>query len=176
MFSVKQDSQKLVGLKVYVKHNLIFLNSPPKVYSGKIIFIQEKNLCDMPLYGFVIARGSQVEIVKMSKVPRFVRVVIKAGEFGSYEVLLAKSIWGRYEKSFNEVFSINAVEESPEQCDPKSEQELIKCFGHPIYTCNKGGKKIFYYNEHFVGRRIHGFHDIWVEIKGGIVVGECGFI
>jgi hypothetical protein len=176
MFSAKQDSGKLVGLKVYVKYNLIFLNGPPKVYPGKIVFTKDKNLCGQPLWDTVIGKGAQVEIIKVSKNSRFVRVVIKASELDSFEILLAKSMWGRFEKSFHEVFSLKAVEESPGQCEPKTEQELIKCYGYPIYKCDKDGKKIFYYNEGFVGSRIHSFHDIWFEIKKGIVVGEYGYI
>lgn len=176
MFSAKQDPQKLVGTKVYVKHNLIFLNAPPRVYPGKIIFTQEKNICDIPLWGAVIGKGSQADIINVSNISGFVRVIIKVGDFGSFEIFLAKSMWGRFEKSFDEVFSLRAVEESLEQCEPKTEQELIKCYGHPIYRCVKNGKKIFYYNENFVGSRIHGFHDIWFEIKKGIVVSEYGHI
>jgi hypothetical protein len=95
--------------------------------------IQERNLCNNPLWGIVIGRGSQVEIVKMSKISGFVQAVINASEFGSFKILLAKSIWGRFEKSFNEVFSLKAIKESPEQCEPKTEEELINCYGHPIY-------------------------------------------
>lgn len=176
VFSAKLDSQKLVGLKVYVKHNLIFLQDPPKVYPGKIIFTRESNLCDDPLWGIVIGRGSQVEIVKISKLSGFERVTINASGFGSFEILLEKSKWGRFEKSFNEIFSMIAVEESNGRCEPKTEQDLIKCYGYPIYECNKDGRKFYYYNQGFVGRRIHGYHDVWIEIKSDIVVEEHGYI
>jgi len=176
VFSTDQVLRTLVGQKVYVKHNLIFLNDRPKVYPGNIIFANEKDLCDKPLWGFVVGKASSIEICEMSKEPGFVRVVLNAEEFGYYEVLLATSKRGSFRKSFNEIFSTKVVAESPENCDPKTERELIKCFGYPIYACLNNGKKVFYYNERFVGRRIHGFHDIWFEIKDGKVVNEYGYI
>lgn len=176
IIAAQRDLQTFVGQKVYVKHNLVFLDNPPNIYPGKIIFVAERDLCDEPLWGFVIGKASYIEIVKMSEEPKFVRVVLNAEKFGNYEVLLARSKRGSYRKSFNEIFSTKPVEETPEDCDPKTERGLIKCFGYPIYTCFKDGKKFFYYNERFVGRRIHGFHDIWFEIKKGKVVNEHGYI
>jgi len=176
IIAAQQDLRMLVGKKVYVKHNLVFLDNPPNIYPGKIIFVDERDLCDKPLWGFVIGKASHIGIVKISEEPKFVRVVLNAEKFGNYEVLLARSKRGSYRKSFNEIFSAKLVEETPENCEPKTERGLIKCFGYPIYTCFKDGKKFFYYNERFVGRRIHGFHDIWFEIKKGKVINEHGYI
>jgi hypothetical protein len=175
--SAGQDSQKLVGRKVYVKHNLIFLNDPPKVYPGKIIFVKETNLCDeQPMWGFVIARAAQIEIIKIIMEPEFARVVLNAEEYGNYEILLARSKRGSYKKSFDEIFSAKAVVETSENCDPKIERELIKCFGYPIYTCRKGRFKVLYYNERFIGRRFSGFHDIWIVIENGKIIDVHGYI
>lgn len=175
--SAGKDSQKLVGLKVYVKHNLIFLKDPPEVYPGKIIFVKDTNLCDeQPMWGFAIGKTAQIEIVKIVKEPKFARVVLNAEEFGYHDVLLARSKLGSYKKSFNEVFSMKPVEEAPCDRDPKTEHELLKWFGYPIYTCHKGGVKILYYNERFIGRRLGGFHDTWIVIENGKIIDMHGHI
>ncbi len=175
--SAGQDSQKLVGRKVYVKHNLIFLNDPPEVYPGKIIFVKETNLCDeQPMWGFAIGKAAQIEILKIIMEPEFVRVVLNAEEFGHHDILLARSKRGSYKKSFNEVFSMKPVEEAPNNRDPKTEHELLKWFGYPIYTCHKSGLKILYYNERFIGRRLGGFHDVWIVIENGKIIDMHGYI
>lgn len=175
--SAGQDSQNLVGRKVYVKHNLIFFNDPPEVYPGKIIFVKETNLCDeQPMWGFALGKTANVEIVKVVKEPEFVRVVLNADEYGYHDVLLARSKRGSYKKSFDEVFSMKPVEEAPYDREPKTEHELIKWFGYPIYTCHKGGVKILYYNERFIGRRLGGFHDTWIVIENGKIIDMHGHI
>lgn len=176
MIAAQRNLQAFVGRKVFIRHNLIFLDNPPEIYPGRIIFVDKKDLCDTPLWGFVIGKAAHIEIVKVSEDPKFVRVVLNAEKNGNFEVLLARSKRGSCRKSFNEIFSTKPVAETPADCDPKTEPGLIKCYGYPIYTCLKDGKKFFYYNERFVGRRIHGFHDIWIEIKKGKVVDEGGYI
>jgi hypothetical protein len=175
--SAGQDSQKLVGQKVYVKHNLIFLDDPPKVYPGQIVFVKEINICDeQSMWGFAIGKAAQIEIVKIIKEPKFVRVVLNAEEFGYHDVLLARSKRGSFKKSFYEIFSMKPVEEAPYDREPKTEHELIKWFGYPIYTCHKGRSKIVYYNERFIGRRLGGFHDAWLVIENGKIIDVYGYI
>lgn len=170
------DQRELVGKEVFVKHNLIFLNTPPKVFPGKIVFTEERSVCGQTVEGFAIARGAKVIIALIKKQGSFMSVQMNAGKYGTYEILLSKSWRNNFEKSFREIFSFGPVEDTSEVCNPINVEELIQCYGYPIYHCKKDGKTIFYYNYALLGREIHGFHDIWIEVVDGRIVGESGLI
>lgn len=81
-----------------------------------------------------------------------------------------------FELSFDEIFSGKKVQGTPLDCKPKTTEQLIDCYGYPIYKCIRNGKENWYYNLGFVGREIDGFHDCWVEVKDGRVLGFWGHL
>lgn len=167
----------LVGQKVFVKYNLIFPGPAPKVYADEIVFIEDQQDCKATIWEFVIGKGAEVEIVKMAKEGDFLCLAIAAGEFGNRDIFLAKSKNGDFDAAFNRAFSFNEVDDTPvESCDPKTEEELIKCLGFPIYECRQEDVTIFYYNLGFVGCRVNSFHDIWFKLKDGKVLENWGNI
>jgi len=169
-------TQSLVGRKVFIKYNLIFPGTPPKVYADEIVFLEGQTHCQERIWDFVIGRGEEVKIVSVADEGPFFRIAIGTGEFGNRDVLLAKSENGDFESAFNRAFSLNAVEDARDDRSPLTVGQLIEWLGYPIYKCRKGGYTFYYYNEGFVGHRISGFHDIWFKTKAGKVIESGGLI
>jgi len=174
--TVSSASEDLVGQKVFVKNNLIFHGSPPKVSADDIVFIEKQTDCSAVIWDFVIGRGAEVEIVKSTDQGQFVRLTIAAKEGELRDVLLAKSQKGDIEKSFDNAFSFEDVGPPPEDCEQQTEAGLIECLGYPIYKCRQNGFMIYYYNERFVGGLIMNYHDIWFKIEAGKVIDSWGLI
>jgi len=172
-----QSERDLIGKMVFVKHNLIFIAEPPLVYPDQIIFQKKTTNCHEQLWAFVIGRGAEVKIKKITHTKGLALFTIEAGEYGDVEIALFKSTLGSYVGSFKNIFSMDPCESDNPIHEFESESDLIDCLGYPIYKCpGEDGTIIYYYNERFVGSRIHGFHDVWFKIRQGKIVGEYGLI
>jgi hypothetical protein len=174
----------LVGKKVFVRYNLIFVNQPPKVYADNIVFIENQENCKASIWEYVIGKGAEVMILDQADQGDFLRLTIAPGLHGDldillekHDILLAKSANGDFEPAFNLAFSFDKVEETyVETCNAKTEAELIKILGFPIYKCHQDGFTIFYYNLGFLGCRVNSYHDICFKLKDGKVIEDYGNI
>jgi hypothetical protein len=174
----------LVGMKVFVKYNLIFPGQVPKVYADDIIFIENQQICDAAIWEYVIPKSAEVMILNQEDRGDFVCLTIAPGFHGNldilqdqHDILIAKSANGDFEPAFNRGFSFDKVEETyVETCDAKNEAELIESLGFPIYKCTKDGFTYFYYNLGFLGCRVNSYHDIWFKLQDGKVIGDYGNI
>ena len=171
------DLKKYLNETYYLKHHVIFLDNP-KVSPGGMTFTDKEIGCSSPMWAFTLSRGVEIKIKNMCKKNLFIEVDMEIEERGIFSILLSAKNKREFKKSFNVIFSEKEVQYNlPRGCNYETTEELINCLGYPIYKCiDHRGKKYWYYNEGYVGTRICGFHDCWIEIKRNKVIGVDGWI
>jgi len=176
---VDNEIQVLAGQRLYLRQNLIFLETPPKVRPGWIEFAQEGKYCQTSIWEAVVGRGTKIDILAATPEGKDVRIRFRASrgeEKNGFEILLDQTSKQSFKVSCNEVFSDQPVDDPLEDCEPKTRQEVITCFGYPIYTCRQGDQTIFYYNLGLLGHRILGYHDAWIAMGNDQVIKIWGNI
>jgi hypothetical protein len=167
----------------YLRHPLIFLESPPQVFLDRIVFtsaclcrpVPEGATHDLSHAAPILRRGQPVRVVSRDRAAQRQRLEIES-EGKRYELALAGVTSWERRGAFDLLFAKHPPPDATFRDDIKTRSDVVDYLGFPISTCRKGTEEYWFY---FLGFAAHdwGAYDEWcIHLKDGHVVGSEGSI
>jgi hypothetical protein len=179
LVSVKTE-QSPSAREYYLRHPLIFLetNAPPRVYENEIIFLEKcrEVSFSLPYHSAILSRGTKVTIAGGKLKDGFESITIQAND-NKFELLIAAGSKHIRNKAFALAFSAHPIPETPKHKKLKTQSDVIREMGFPIYRkCTAESEDWFYILEFVPPFSGGSFDGWWIKLKNGRVVDMYGYM